>query len=713
MLKYGTYACLAAALALIPACRKREAASDKHAATPQIAAELSTNAMQAGPQGFLSSRAGSPVHWQHWDPAVLQRARAARRLVFAFIGAAQYPGCLESLDAIDKDPSLVAKLNQDFVPVLVDIDLCREAGVAAGVMSQELKQPVSFPFILVLSPDANEVTWRPIAYSQGADLRQMFEGATDVISRMWAESPDYVEANSKRDHDNRMKRLPVADTSPANPEERNAMMMRTTRKLANLYDEDIKSVFGTGGLLPLGLMQCLASTSLDPNTPPDIARRCSAAVKAFSGAVLNSAMVDPLDGGIYSSRRGSSWDLPMINRTCMTQARAARALATIYNATKEPRSLDVALGAIHFAEEQFEAQNGLFAAQRLPGLTPMGDWLWTQEQLEQALTPEEATLWKAISGIKAMGNLALEADPKREFFRLNSLGFRVPLAQAAADLNLSTEAAAGLLESSRKKLSKARQSRVPDRAPATAASAGTSFRMVSAYAAMFTATGKPEWRDKALSLAERSRQTFAKGVLLVEQNPGTPDAVCDARAFTYALAIQAALDLAEITMDENWRLWAGDLCSTMSELFVDESGRLLEARQVSTPLALPLEDRIMLFDDSTAGVMRMNIARLEALGQSPPPTLAPWLSSLPKFEDFPVVFTDSILAASFAASRVIVEIPENASPEWREAACRLPLDRVARRFGKEPAARILQPDGSKIPVTSPESLAASIATASN
>jgi uncharacterized protein YyaL (SSP411 family) len=713
MWKYGTCACLWAALALTPACRKRDNGAAKNAVVPVVAPELSANGMQGAPQGLLSSRAGSPVHWQHWEPAVLQRAGSARRLIFAFIGSAQYPGCIEALDAIDKDASLVAKLNQDFVPVLVDLDLCREAGIAAGVMSQEIKQPVSFPFVLVLSPDANEVTWRPVAYGQGGELRQLFEGATDVISRMWAESPDYVEINSKRDHENRMNRLPLPDPSPGGPEERDAIMMRTARKLANLYDEDIKSMFGTGGLLPLGLMQCLASTSLDPNTPPDIAKRCSTAVKAFGASVLNSAMVDPLDGGVYSSRRGSNWDLPMINRTCMTQARAARALVTLHNATKDRRSLEVALGAIRFAEEQYAAQNGLFAAQRLPGLTPMADWLWTQEQIEHTLTPEEAALWKAVCGIKGMGNLALEADPNREFFRLNSLSYRTPLAEAAASLHLSADAASGLLEAGRKKLLKARQARLPDRAPATAASAGPSFRMVSAYAAMFTATGNPEWRDKALALAERSRQTFSKGVLLVEQSPGSPDAICDARAFTYSLAIQSALDLAEITMDENWRLWAGDLCATMSELFVDESGRLREARQLSTPLSLPLEDRIMLFDDSTAGVMRMNLARLQALGQSPPPTLAPWLGSFPKFEEYPVVFTDSFLAASFAASRVIVEIPEKASPEWREAACRLPLDRVARRFGKEPVPRILQPDGTKKPIESPESLAGSISTASN
>ena len=64
----------------------------------------------AGVVAFLASRAGSPVRWQQWDPEVLQRAKDARRLVFAFIGSGHYPGCVEALDAIDRDSYLVQRL---------------------------------------------------------------------------------------------------------------------------------------------------------------------------------------------------------------------------------------------------------------------------------------------------------------------------------------------------------------------------------------------------------------------------------------------------------------------------------------------------------------------------------------------------------------------------------------------------------------------------
>lgn len=669
---------------------------------PVIAPALTTNQMNDAPAGLLSSRAGSPVHWQHWEPGILPMSADARRLIFAFVGSAQYPGCVEMLDAIDRDPSLVARLNDEFVPVLVDIDLSRECGLAAGILSNELRQPVSFPFILVLSPDGNEVTWRPLHYRENGNMSEIFEGATDVISRMWAEDPDYVIRNSTTDHANRENRLAGPDPVPATAAERDEFLAQAARQLSSLYDADISSLSGTGGLLPLGILQCLASAATDPAMPPSVAARCKEAVRDFSRTLLGSAMVDPLDGGIFASRRGKLWNLTTPHRNCMTQARAARALASLHSATKNPLPLEVALGAVRFAESEYAAQDGLFATLRQPVAADANALLWSREQIESVLNPQEAAMWIERCGVTELGNLS---DAGGEFFRLNSLGFRTTLGQAADAAKVAPADAAAVFESGRAKLLEARQQRIPRAPAATRASAAPSFRMISAYAALFSATGDPVWRDKALAVAKRAREVFSAGDLLVEQSPAVPAAICDARAFTYALAIQAALDLAEITLDETWRIWAGDLATTLAENFVNEDGRLLEARPESTPLTLPIEDRVMLFDDTTAGLMRMNLARLDALGQSPPPLIAAWMKSLPPIRNYPVVLTDSILATSFDRSRMILEVPSTASTVWRDTAAKLPLDRIARRIGPASEATLYRPDGSTIVVEDPAELA--------
>lgn len=690
---------LMAALLTVSSCRKpANPTANNDTPPPQATPELDSNRMKEAPDGLLASRAASPVHWQHWDPSIMESATKARRLIFAFIGAAHYPGCVEALDAIDRDPTLVARLNREFVPVLVDSDLCRESALVAGTLCREFDQPVSFPFILVLSPEGNEVTWRPVNFSPTTDLRAAFESAADVVSRMWRESPDYVSRNSQADHENRLARLPSPDPSPANSGERDEFLRRATRQLVSLYDADLGTLAGTGGLLPLGILQCLASASQDPITPQETLNRAREASAKLAAAILYSPMVDPLDGGLYSSRRGATWDHPMPNRTCMTQSRAIRALVALHANSKDCRTLEVAIDAARFAEKEYRTPDGLFARQRQPSAHSTTDWLWTVEQIDQILSSDEAEFWKSLCNIQALGNLAIESDPTREYFRLNSLGFRKGITEAAEALKIPSAEANQVFVSGREKLLKARLARVPQAPAPRAASAAASFRMVSAYAALFTATGDASYRDKAIALATKSRETFSKGALLVEQANQLPASVCDARAFTYALAIQASLDLAEITLDETWRVWAGDLTTTTAENFIDDKGRMLEARPETTLLRLPLEDRMMLFDDSTAGLMRMNLTRLLAINQPPPPTLSPWGRSLPAFTDYPVVYTDSILAASSSRSRLTVELPENPSPEWRDAACRLPLDHIARRIGKTRDGRILYPDGKFTPL---------------
>lgn len=700
--KFPPLAPVATAVLLTAAACRKPAPPATAEPSPVIAPELAANRLHDSPRGLLATRAESPVRWQPWRPELLQRATEARRLVFVFIGAGHYPGCVEALDAIDRDPAIVARINREFIPVLVDTDFAREAALAAGILSMEIRQPVSFPFLLVLSPAGDEVTWRPLNFASGNDFRGMFDGAAELVARMWDEDPAYVARNSAVDHAQRLDRLGKTDP-PIAAADRERVLRSATRQLVSLFDEDVGSLAGTGGLLPVGSLQCLASAALDPATAPDIAARCRAAVKAFGATVLNGPMVDPLDGGVYSSRRGPSWNLPMPNRTCMTQARAARALVTLHSATADPRHLEIALGVARFAETLFATADNLFATQRQPAATPFNEWLWTTEQIDQTLSQEEAAVWKSACGISPLGNLSVAGG---DFFRLNSLGLRQPLDAVAKSLGLPLETAAQRFDSGRIKLQRAREARSPTPPPIAVGSASPSFRMVSAYCALFTATGDPAWRDKAVALAQRARTAFSKGALLVEQAGAHDDPVVDARAFTYALAIQAALDLAEITLDENWRIWAGDLATTTAEAFLDAEGRLTEARPAATPLRLPLQDRVMLFDDSTAGLMRMNLARLQALGQTPPPTLAEWVAILPDYSTQPVVHTDTMLAESFGASRRIVELPANPSQEWRDAACRLPLDRIARRIGKSSSARVLHPDGSETAIDQPSALAA-------
>jgi hypothetical protein len=197
MLNTGSRALLAAVLALFtPSCRKPPASKQPPANAPVIAADLTVNRMKEAPQGLLSSRAAIPGPLAALGTRRSTQANDAHRLVFAFIGSAQYPGCVEALDAIDRDPELTARLNRRVRPGAGGRRSLPRKRLAAGWLSQKSTAGV-------LSLHSGALAGRQRSHLATDRLRagrrfarDLFEGAADVISRMWAESPDYVNRNS-------------------------------------------------------------------------------------------------------------------------------------------------------------------------------------------------------------------------------------------------------------------------------------------------------------------------------------------------------------------------------------------------------------------------------------------------------------------------------------------------------------------------------------
>lgn len=649
-----------------------------------IAPELKLNQLAETPSALLKSWSRSEVNWQQWDPSVLERATDARRLVFAVIGSVRYPGTFETLDAIESRPDIVRRLNEEFVPVLADLDISRETSLVASALSAETGQPVNFPFVLLLSPNGDPVSWQPLAYQNDEMIQNFFDNSVEVISRLWHESPDYVLDDSATKNGFRRDGMPEPDPVVEDPEERLDLYRKAIRRLTSFYEEDLSSMSGSGGLFPVGTLECLGDAAIHPELDPEFRQRALQSLTGIFSELQSSAMIDPLDGGIYSARRGPSWNFPVFVRDCTTQARAARSLSLLHLEVDRPDALEAALGAIRFAETNFLTPEGLFAIATRPGDSPQEEWLWTIESVKAALDADEFQVWKGISELDRLGNLPIEVDPDREFFRLNSLGLRRPVTEVAEETKLSPNKVRTSLESGRKKLLKVREDRFPVASADPTPSATASFRMISAYAALYTATGSPEWRDKANDLGKACRKAFG-AVRFLNERPGeNPEKMSDARASTYAIACQAALDLAAVTLEDEWNLWAQDLITLMAENFITEDGRLVETRPESRVIGLAYSDRLMVFEESTAGMTRLNLSRLDALGFQTPPPLHPWTVSLPKIEQFPIVHTDTLGALGHQSVRTRVAVQSGASSALIDAVAGLPLERFERRMARQP-----------------------------
>lgn len=661
-------------------------------APPRTQPVLLRNNLAGLPGAIYLSQAESPIFWQPWTAETLRAAKDTGRILFAVVALPQQPDFQKVIDAIEADPAMVAAIHKHYVPVLVDGDAAREVGLLTADLCAEIRRPLRMPLLLWLTPDANPAAWLPVANTDSNEVRALFNQAHTTVVFKWDSDPGYMLNNSEMDNADRRARISNRQNSRVASTDPSGDSLRAVRQLAELYDPVTRNLDEAGGLFPSGAIDLLATALMLRELPEDLRARVSATLDEVLNDLLPSAMFDPLDGGMFSARNGLTWSLPSFVRDTSTQGRAAVALINAHLATGNPLALERALGVIRFVEKSYRLNDDLYSVgMAAPSATQ--SWLWTVEEIEGLLSAEDAAAWIEVTGMKGLGNIPFETDTRREFFRQNAI----------SDAGAATPVRGDEI---RKTLLAARRERLGSQPPDVTPHAGATFRMVSAFAAAFVATGDEAYRDKAVATLTRAREVFAFGPLLRLFPGDAPASVSAGRAFLYALALQAVLDVADVTHDESWVLWADDLAATASELFTSDEF-LKECPDEAGLIQLPITDVAMLFDDSTAGLISMAESRLAARGRPLPPSFSRLATPLPGFaQRSPMRFTDIITPTLLREHGPVVAIGPEVSDGMREAVARLPL-RTVRRSSAPAAgqgALVTLADGSKIPANSPAAM---------
>jgi uncharacterized protein YyaL (SSP411 family) len=707
-----TYALVLALLAsAITACRKHQSSplDEGGAPSPANAFQLPENAIASLPGPVYQAESDSSVRWQPWTQDALAMARESDRPIFAVVAMPQQPEFRRVLDSLSSDPAIVDQIHSTYVPVLVDGDATREIGLLTADLCEEIRRPLQLPLLLWITHEGNPLAWIPVPDVSPAAVRELFDHSHALVREQRRSDPVYMLENPRLDNERRRARLAKRRNVEVASDQPGEDALRATQKLVDLYDPVSRTLDEAGGLVPVGSIELLATASLLPGIPDGLRERSLTTIRDLLADLLPSPMFDPLDGGVFSSRRGLSWKFPLFNKDCPTQGRVASALIAAYRATGDPLALDRALAVIRHAESEFSVGEGLFAV-GMSGFSDPEHWLWRVEDLEAVLSQEDAQWWIELTGMKRLGNVPFEDDPKRRFFRGNTLSIQASPNLLAAR-SPDPDAFAKRFENIRSRLLLARKERLGDWPRDSVPHASSTFRMISAYAAAFAATGDDEFREKAVASLAAARSTFADGPRLRAFPGEAPSSISGGRAFLYALAVHATLDVADITGDTLWSSWSEDLVATATELFTTD-GYLKECPDDARVLDLPVTDLAMLFDNSTAGLFSLAESRLAARGQPLTAEFTKLATALPEFaQRWPMRFTDVILPTLIRHFGNVVFRGPDTGPELDAALQRLPLRVVGRRDPRHgdreiPAGGIVVQrfDGTRVPVDSPQSL---------
>jgi uncharacterized protein YyaL (SSP411 family) len=694
-------------------CRENSPAEVKTAEIASVASEPLRNSIGELPGGVYQSQAASPIFWQPWARSTLERARVKDRLVFGVIAVPQNPAFLRVLESLGRDEETVATINSDYVPTLIDGDSCREMSILCGDLCAEINVPLNMPLLIWMTCEGNPVAWFPVSDSSPENVIKQFSDSHLMVSQMWKDNPQYVLKNSRLNNDDRRERMEQRKIGKVMSQQPAVDFVRSLRQLNSLYNSYTHGFDEAGSIFPSSALELLAASSVHPGVPEDVRTDCHDITKSLLNELLCSPMFDPLDGGVSIVRRSDSWAFPSFVRDCPSQGRIATTLIEAYRATGDARALQKALGLIAFAENHFRNPAGLFSI----GLSKEPDiaqWMWTVEEVKKVLSPEDAAWWIKATGMKDLGNLPSEVDPNRVYFRQNTISLGQSMEEIAAGLSLTPEVFKPRFDAVRVRLLQIRNERLGAESKDNQSHAAATFRMVSAYASAFTATGDETYRSKAITLLTKAREAFAVGVRLRVYPTETPESIGAGRAFHYLLALQSVLDVAAITGEDTWLLWAEDLATTSAELFTGK-GFLKECPDDAKFLNLPVTDLLMLFDDSSAGLLSNTESRLIGMGRSLVPSYSELATPLPVYTlKRPTLHTDLLMASLSRHFKVCVTIAPDAPPALKTAVQRLPMRLVHRRTATPedavPAAsvKVTLPDNSSQIITAPDALAKAV-----
>lgn len=609
-----------ATLLLATGCKKNEAAvkeDDRYFKTdPETVPEVHQNRLGSEPTAFLRSHAGAPVHWQPWTPELFGHALREQKIVFALVVNGNFPATQELLESLAVDPELVRILNTYYVCTLVDVHAHPEVGLFSRNLARELDRPIRFPTMIWLSHEKNPIAWLPLTGREVRNFKQMFSQSHEMLLDRWDAQPRYVVRNSEMDNSSRAERL-----APGLPRAEEIKLRETihraARELSALYDPTSGELDGSGGLVPFGILQFASVVANDAATSPTLRKRLVTMLKGHTDLLLKSAVHDPLDGGFFSARRTRGWSLPVFTKDSVTQLECVIALTQVAAATGDKKYLKHAQEVLTATEAQFSDQQGGLALYQYAASEDKttAAYLWSRDKLVELLSPDEFAVAEKSFGITSLGNIPIENDPKRSYFRLNSLRREMAIPELALELGIPAATVTERLESARNRLLVHRQELLGEEG--TRIEKTHSLSLMARYVATLTelglATNNPELLKRARVQLDDLRKKFVHegGLMRLAQTEGRRGV--PARGHDYAILLDAIFKLYLHDLNPADLTWAHGLAQEALEKLKSEEGLLREA-PIKERILLPASySSSMVFGASTWGSIYGPLARLTLL----------------------------------------------------------------------------------------------------
>jgi uncharacterized protein len=509
---------------------------------------------------YLLQHRHNPVDWYPWGPEALERASAEDRPILLSVGYSACHWCHVMERESFEDPEIGALMNEHFVNIKVDREERPDVDAIYMTAVQQMTGHGGWPMTVFLTPHGEPFyggTYFPPEPRHGMpSFRQILLGVAqayrtrrDEVARSAAELRTLLRQHAAL-------RAPAAALDAS-------LLDGAFRRIAGAWDP----VHGGLGRAPK-FPQPLNFEFLLRYATRTGSEEALRIVEHTLRKMAAGGIYDQLGGGFHRYSVDAEWLAPHFEKMLYDNALLARLYLHAYQVTGDAEIRRIVEETLAYVQREMTGpEGGFFSAQDADSEGVEGKFfVWTPEEVDAALGPEDGPLFRRYYDVTETGNW--EGDhhhpPPRP---ISILRTPRPLEQVAAEAGVAAERLREVVRRGREVLYAVRLQRV---SPGLDDKVLTSWNamMLHAFAEAARVLGRDDLRDVAVRNAEfLLRELRRDGRLLRTWKDGR--AKIDAFLEDYALLVDALIAVYEAAWDVRWAREARALADAMIERFLD------------------------------------------------------------------------------------------------------------------------------------------------
>ncbi|MEV6965681.1 thioredoxin domain-containing protein [Hamadaea sp. NPDC051192] len=351
------------------------------------------NRLGSSTSPYLRQHAANPVDWWPWSDAALAEARDRDVPVLISVGYAACHWCHVMAHESFEDPVIGAKINANFVAIKVDREEHPDVDAVYMAATQAMTGQGGWPMTVFATPDGEPFlcgTYFP---------RDNFDRLLDAVGEAWRDQRDavlrqgaaVVEAIAPQ-------RLGGSGGTPITPD----LLAQAAQRLVAAHDVAYGG-FGEGGpKFPPHLALLFLLRHYKRTGDKDVLE----VVQHTAEAMARGGIYDQVGGGFHRYAVDGHWVVPHFEKMLYDNALLLRVYTDLWRLTGDALAGRVARETYECLVRDFSTPEGGFRSaydadtEGVEGLT----YVWTPDQLVEALGEEDGRFAADVFGVTAAGN---------------------------------------------------------------------------------------------------------------------------------------------------------------------------------------------------------------------------------------------------------------------------------------------------------------------